>query len=186
MYYYGRGRAPVDVLFCNNVRRGASNAWCFPRKVEKVLKQLTAGQQVLQLFGGRSSWGTRLDLDPIVRPDVVGDAWLPPFSRDSFDVVILDPPYHRLNAQERVALCVTAAWIARAHLIWFDTPWMDAPPSCTLEKAWLVRVGAGAFCRCLEVFRVAPVKPDPPAGFVRGPAMKYNRWLAQPAGLPFG
>lgn len=184
MLYVGRSRAPVDVLFCNNVRRGSSNRWCFPRKVEKLMKELTAGHQVLQLFGGRASWGTRLDIDVIVRPDVVGDAWLPPFGRDSFDTVILDPPYHRLNAQERNAVIQVAAWIARARVVWFDVVWTDPPRYCTLDRAWLVRVGAGAFMRCLEIFRVGPGKPDPPRYFSRGPGMKYNRWLAGQAALP--
>jgi tRNA1(Val) A37 N6-methylase TrmN6 len=39
-----------------------------------------------------------MDIDPIVEPDIVADAWAPPFGKDSFDVVILDPPYNHINA----------------------------------------------------------------------------------------
>lgn len=59
--------------------------------------EITAGQSVLHLFGGQATWGRRLDIDSTLKPDVIGDAWLPPFKRDAFDVVIIDPPYAGIN-----------------------------------------------------------------------------------------
>ena len=39
----------------------------------------------------------RADLDPIVKPDVICDLKYPPFRKQSFDVVIMDPPYKYYN-----------------------------------------------------------------------------------------
>jgi hypothetical protein len=180
-----KGKYDVGTLWCNSVRAGGSNYWSFPKKVEQVLREFTAGRSVLHLFGGVARWGTRLDIDPQVRPDIVGDAWLPPFARASFDVVILDPPYIRLNAQEKNALLRAAGYIAREHLVWFHTIWTFGCRGITYEKGWLVRVGDNCFVRALEIFRVAPGIVEPVEYFVRGPAIKYNRWLVQRESLPF-
>ena len=174
----------IKVLWCGKnrpSRRG--NGWSFPRAVEKTLLQECAGKTTLQLFGGLANFGTRLDVDFQVKPEVVGDAWLPPFARDSFDVVILDPPYTRVNFQEKRALFRAAAWIAREKLIWFHTVWVRGKRWLPLEKAWLVRVGDNCFVRTLQVFRVGIDKPAPVARFERGPAMKYNRWLTSPRNM---
>lgn len=48
---------------------------------------------VLQPFGGRAEWGVRVDIDPSVEPDLVGDAHQLPLTDESFDCVLLDPPY---------------------------------------------------------------------------------------------
>jgi len=182
---------PVEVLWCGNpsrnsrVARGAGQrtGWIFPPAVERQLKRDTQGQSVLHLFGGQSRFGTRLDIDPALSPDVVGDAWLPPFGRDTFDVVILDPPYFRINAQEKTALFRAAAWIARSRVIWFSTTWVSASGGLATEAGYLVRVGDSCLCRCLQYFRVVR-KIGPVKHFTRGPMMKYNRWLHQPEMLP--
>jgi len=175
---------PVEVLWCDRIRRGRRPGWCFPAKVEQLLRTLTEGQSVLHLFGGRAGWGVRLDIDQLVDPDVIGDAWLPPFARDSFDVVILDPPYARVNAVEKMALFRAAGWVARRRLIWFHTVWVSAGSGLALERSWLVRIGNNSLVRCLEVFRVKADKPGPVRYFARGPAMKYNRWLTGNRVLP--
>jgi hypothetical protein len=172
----------LDTLWCPNSRHGNANGWSFPTAVEKRLKADTSAGSTLHLFGGRSSWGTRLDIDPIVRPDVYGDAWLPPFARDSFDFVVLDPPYFHLDAQMKTALFRAAGWIARRQVIWFSTVWQANSGGLRLERGYLVRVGDSCQVRCLQYFDVI-AKPGPVAHFDRGPAMKYNRWLAQPNSL---
>jgi len=179
-----RERKPVDVLWCPNARQHRRNGWKYPPAVAKQLRADFAGKRILQLFGGRSEFGLRLDIDPIVRPDVIGDAWLPPFGRDSFDVVIMDPPYLHINAQEKTALFRAAGWIARERIVWFSTVWQAATGGVALEKSWLVRVGDSCHVRCLQYFKVI-AKPGPVLHFTRGRAMKYNRWIAQPAMLPF-
>lgn len=141
---------------------------------------------MLHLFGGLADFGTRMDIDPSTRPDVIGNAWLPPFARDSFDVVILDPPYFHPNQQEKNALLAKSAWIARRTVIWFHTIWIAADRRLKLEKAYLVRVGDTCQVRCIQYFRVDPEKREPLKYINRGPAMKYNRWLSQPQGFAFG
>lgn len=174
-----------DVLWCANARRGAGNRWSFPGPVRTKLKADCRGSSVLHLFGGRADFGVRLDIDVAVRPDVLGDAWLPPFARDSFDIVILDPPYVHFGSEVKRALLRAATWIARRRVIWFATCWLSAGTGLKPEASWLVRVGDNCNVRCLQYFSVeASAKLDPVKGFLRGPALKYNRWLAQPQGLP--
>lgn len=156
----------------------------FPPTVERQLIEDCEGLTILQLFGGRSSFGTRLDVDPFVRPDVIGDAWLPPFRESSFDVVIIDPPYITLNAKMKHALFCAANFIARKRVIWFSTIWCAASSGLATEKAFLVRVGDSCNVRCLQYFTIRN-KMQPVLGFKRGPQMKYNRWLSQPHGFPF-
>lgn len=171
------------MLWFGNVHGKKVNGWSFPAAVRRQLERDCAGKRVLHLFGGLSTFGMRLDVDPATKPDVIGDAWLPPFARDSFDVVILDPPYVRFNAQVRCALFRAAGWIARERVIWFHTIWASQAYGLKCERAWLVRVGDSCHVRCLQYFQVY-AKPGPVKYFKRGPAIKYNRWLAQPGGLP--
>ncbi len=171
---------PVGVLWCANSR---GLGWTFPAAVKRQLKVDTAGLSVLHLFGGRADFGTRLDIDPVVVPDVIGDAWIPPFGRESFDVVILDPPYLRLCGEELSSLMRTAAWVARKRVVWFHTIWVSSRHGLKPERAWLVRVGDSCQARVLQYFRVTR-RVSAPTHFKRGPAIKYNRWLAQPAALP--
>lgn len=175
------------VLWCANNRAGSSNRWSFPPNVEKLLRQLTDGRTVLQLFGGLSRWGTKLDIDPTTRPHVRGDAWMPPFKRDSFDVVIVDPPYTGIDQQMKQTLLRGAAFVAKEHVIWFHTTWIAPDRGMCRERSWLVRVGDTCACRCLIEWRVvARDKPIPVLTFTRGPALKYRRWLAGEVSLPFG
>ncbi len=176
----------IDVLWCSNQRRRTGNGWAFPPNVSKLLIEITAGQTVLHLFGGQSTFGTRLDIDSTLKPDVIGDAWLPPFKRDSFDVVILDPPYAGINQQMKMQLLMAAQWIARNSVIWFHTQWIAGNAGLTADRAWLVRVGDSCSVRCIQVFRSGSGKRLPAPFFTRGPAIKYNRWLGGQAGLPFG
>lgn len=181
-----RRRRRVGVLWCSNGNGKKPAGWSFPPGVERHLKALTHGKRVLHLFGGESRWGTKLDIDPATRPHVIGDAWMAPFRRNAVDVVILDPPYFHLNAQEKGSLLRQAAFIAKERVIWFHTIWIYAARSLPLERAWLVRVGDQCSIRCIQVFKVKGWKDVPVPFFTRGPAVKYNRWLGGQTGLPFG
>jgi hypothetical protein len=182
-----RERVPLDILWCSNRSiHSRKNGWSFPPAVRNQIKRDCEGLSVLHLFGGLASFGVRLDIDLTTKPDVVGDAWLPPFGRNSFDVVVLDPPYFRLKQQEKNQLLSTAAWIARKRVIWFHTIWIATDTRLRLERAWFVRVGDTCFVRCMQYFiPIDERKREPRRFFERGPAMKYNRWLQQPNCLPF-
>lgn len=66
----------------------------FPRYFEQNLVQLLGyPERILHPFGGRAEIGTRVDINPELEPDVVADAHNLPFDDDSFDCVVLDPPY---------------------------------------------------------------------------------------------
>jgi hypothetical protein len=175
-----------EVLWCANVHSERGVGWSFPRRVEKHLQELTFGMSVLQAFGGRSRWGLRLDVDPVVQPDVIGDAWLLPFKKDAFDVVILDPPYFTLNQQMKSELLRAAAWCARKWVIWFHTIWIAGDRHCSYKRGWLVRVSDTAQVRCIQVFTTSADKPRPAPAFTRGPALRYNRWLTPQISLGLG
>jgi hypothetical protein len=142
------------------------------------------------LFGGHADFGVRMDIDASTQPHVIGDAWLPPFGRDAFDVVVMDPPYvgefQTLNTGKKNALFRAAAWIARHHVYWFSTQWLYLDSRIRLEHTWAVICGRSTQMRCLQKFAIGADKRPPVAQFERGSALKYNRWLAQPQGLPFG
>lgn len=176
---------PTDVLWCANQRQGHSNRWSFPPNVERLLRERTAGKRVGHLFGGLSRWGTRLDIDATTEPHVRGDAWMAPFRRDAFDVVILDPPYGHLNQQMKRQLLREASWCAREAVYWFHTVWIAGDRSCQPARAWLIRVGDTCAVRCLIEFAVRADKLRPRPYFTRGPALKYNRWLHGQRGLPW-
>lgn len=126
-----------------------------------------------------------MDIDPITRPDVRADAWLPPFVKNAFDIVILDPPYVSINQQMKQQLLRAASYIAREQVIWFHTMWIAGDAQMTLERSWLVRVGDSCAVRCIQVFKTPAVKRMPRNWFTRGPAIKYNRWLRGELKLPF-
>jgi hypothetical protein len=126
-----------------------------------------------------------MDIDPITRPDVFADAWLPPFVKDAFDVVIVDPPYISINQQMKQQLLRAAAYIAKEQVIWFHTMWIAGDAGVRFRRAWLVRVGDSCSVRCIQVFDTPREKRKPHNYFSRGPAMKYNRWLRGELKLPF-
>jgi hypothetical protein len=179
-------RRRVSVLWCGNARSGRANGWSFPARVERHLRTLTAGKTVLQQFGGLARWGVKVDIDPLTRPHVLADAWLLPFVKNAFDVVIIDPPYHSINQQMKQQLLRAAAYVARERVIWFHTQWIASDSLLRLERAWLVRVGDSCACRCVQVFNTPRGEKRRPRNyFSRGPAIKYNRWLRGELKLPF-
>lgn len=177
-------RVMPEVLWCSNQRQGASNRWSFPPNVDRLLREMTAGKRVLHLFGGLARFGTRIDIDPATQPHVLADAWLPPFQKNAFDVVVVDPPYHSINQQMKQLLIRSASFIARELVVWFHVTWIAGDGQCRLERAWLVRVGDSCQVRCIQVFRTPPEKTAPRLYFTRGPAIRYNRWLAGEQLLP--
>lgn len=73
----------------------------FPLYFEQNLQQyLGYPERILQPFGGMAELGVRCDLDEGLEPDYVCDAHALPFEDESFDCVILDPPYSDEEALE--------------------------------------------------------------------------------------
>lgn len=73
----------------------------FPLYFEQNLVQLLGyPEKILHPFGGRAEIGVRCDLDSTVEPDYLCDAHELPFDDDSFDLVVLDPPYSDEEAAE--------------------------------------------------------------------------------------
>lgn len=61
---------------------------------ENLIKLLGYPEWILHPFGGRAEHGIRVDLDPTLEPDILGDAHQLDMLEDAtFDLVILDPPY---------------------------------------------------------------------------------------------
>lgn len=70
----------------------------FPLHFEiKLIRELNLDPEkhkILHPFGGHAEHGIRVDINPDVKPDVVGDAHsMHMFKNNEFDLVILDPPY---------------------------------------------------------------------------------------------
>lgn len=70
----------------------------FPLHFEKkLLRELNISPEkhkILHPFGGYAEYGIRVDINPEVEPDIVGDAHNLHMLKDNhFDLVILDPPY---------------------------------------------------------------------------------------------
>lgn len=74
----------------------------FPLHFEKKLwKELGEPEKILHPFGGRAEIGERVDINPDVNPDYIGDAHNLYFIPDnSYDCTILDPPYSNEQAEK--------------------------------------------------------------------------------------
>jgi len=131
------------------------------------------------MFGGRAKWGIRMDIDPITRPDVIADAWLPPFGKNSFDAVVLDPPYASFGRHARYTLGRNAAWNARRYVIWFSSFAATSLPGCSIAKWWTVLVGNDSQIRQLVFFVPTKNKLPPEKRIARGPGMRYNKWTGE-------
>ena len=115
-------RTFVGPIVCRGYRR----TWRFPVEVAELLKRETNGGTVLHLFGGMATWGVRLDADRATRPSVIGNAFFPPFACESFDAVIVDPPYTRGTNGLWAQVLAPAACLARRRVWWFSTYAIDA------------------------------------------------------------
>lgn len=67
---------------------------------ENLVRLLGYPERILHPFGGRAELGTRVDLNPELEPDYLADAHALPFKDETFDMVVLDPPYSDGEALE--------------------------------------------------------------------------------------
>jgi len=111
----------------------------FPLHFEKKLwRELGCPKKVLHPFGGMAEIGDRVDINPEVNPNYIGDAHNLDFIKDnSYDLVILDPPYSDKMAEnlyktppikimqcirEAVRVCKSKGFIAIYHWLWIPRP----------------------------------------------------------------
>lgn len=66
----------------------------WPHQVEEHVKGLLRGNSLHVCCGLSKLGNIRLDNDPAVGPDILGDAAKLPFKDDAFDTVLCDPPYN--------------------------------------------------------------------------------------------
>lgn len=159
------------------VCRGYKRTWAFPKEVSDLLKHETAGQSVLQMYGGFADFGTRLDMDPSTRPDILGNALYPPLSCESFDTVIVDPPY---KSEYNFALWVliSPACIARKRVWWFHTHFTPHVNGLKPLRWWAVLPSRKGPLRCLIEFerRRHPKICTPPESWRCGVDMQPYNW----------
>jgi len=120
--------------------------------------------KILHPFGGRAQFGLRVDINPEVEPDIVGDAHdMHMFKDDKFDLVILDPPYTdeyseklfgtgKLNFKKYTAEAVRVAkpkgYIAMYHFL--ATPRLDGT---NLIMRIFLQTRIWHKLRCVHVYR---------------------------------
>jgi hypothetical protein len=112
--------------------------WAFPAEVERLLidETVALGWSTLHLYGGLARFGVRLDVDPVTRPHVMGNALYPPFACKSFDAVILDPPYDDLRSGVALQILAPAVCLARRKIFWFHTHWSGNALGIRLLRWW--------------------------------------------------
>jgi hypothetical protein len=134
------------------VCRKYTRTWSFPVEVAKLIQQETADMSVLHLYGGLAQGGVKLDADPLTRPDVIGNALFPPFACESFDVVIVDPPYKSIYNMPSAVL-MPAACLAKSFVWWFHTHYQ--PHVCGLlpNRWWSVLPSKRGPLRCLIEYK---------------------------------
>jgi ubiquinone/menaquinone biosynthesis C-methylase UbiE len=106
----------------------------FPQWFEKKLFELYPSKRILQPFGGMSEHGDLMDINPEVKPLFVGDAHYLPIADNTYDFVLLDPPYsvnlsgklyntgalhYYKYTAEAVRVCKPGGFIGTYH--WFIT-----------------------------------------------------------------
>ena|ERR1700688_3698401 len=145
-----RRRRPIEILWCQNrkAHHPKRAGWSFPMEVEEKIREVSCDGSVVHFFGGQAKFGVRMDVDPATAPHVIGDAWLPPFAKASFDTVVLDPPYATLPREELFQLLYQASWVARRRVIWLHQIWTPSGAGLSLERGWLVRCGDSLVVRC--------------------------------------
>lgn len=131
---------------------------------ENLVKLLGYPDEILHPFGGRAEIGVRCDLDPTVEPDHIADAHQLPFADETFDLVILDPPYSDQEAldlyattvklrpavytREAVRVCKPGGWI----VVYTDRE-PRRPPRCNHAMRILVVLRPGHSPRVCGVFQ---------------------------------
>lgn len=136
----------------------------FPLHFEQnLVRYLGYPEKILQPFGGTAEIGTRVDLNPLVEPDVVADAHQLPFDDESFDAVILDPPYsdEQARALYQTPPLRPSTYISEAVRVLREGGWLVVytereprrPPLCNHHSRIVVILRPGHSPRIAGVFQ---------------------------------
>jgi hypothetical protein len=156
----GAGQVPLDVWWLPRppVSRYPGG---FPRNFEARLSALLGDPpSVLQPFGGRASLGTRVDINPDLKPDVVADAHDLPFEDGSFELVLCDPPYSDQEAQDlygagplhRTRWMAEAVRVSSRYVVTYHVRLLPRPAGTRLVRIIVVLLRVGHTARIVQVF----------------------------------
>lgn len=132
----------------------------FPRHFESKLYALLGWPpSILHPFGGKAEYGTRVDINPALAPDVVADAHRLPFGDNTFDAVICDPPY---SDEESLTLygtgpVKTAAWMNEAvrvssrFVVTYHIRMLPRPKGTRLVRVVVVLLRPGHTARICQI-----------------------------------
>lgn len=142
---------------------GSKYPGSFPLHFEKRLFQTYKPYLILQPFGGKSGYGIKMDINPQVAPDIVGNAHNLPFPNNTFDFVLCDPPYSAdlsgrlyktgpvkdsLYTREAVRVCKVGGYIGLYH--WVMQP---RPKGTRYDRVVVIITRVGHHARFCCVFQ---------------------------------
>jgi len=156
-----------------------SIAWCLPRprrdkypggfplhferRLLDLLYSLGAPRdsKILHPFSGKAEYGVRMDITPEVRPKIIANAHNLPFVNESFDIVILDPPFSNKQSQELYSTgplhfkryITEAARVLKpgGFIVMYHTHSMPGAPGCPLILRLLVETRVNHLARIVHI-----------------------------------
>ena len=126
----------------NNGRKSANRyrkQWRFPPLVEIKLAEYLHSPS-LHVCSGQSPLGdVKVDLEVQLGPDVRGDMLHLPFKDESFQTVLIDPPWHFANHLRPKLLWELRRVLRVGGQLILDCPWIPKIPRMKLDNV-LVRI----------------------------------------------